>query len=185
MVDQMVAGAKPKMQSALDYFSGELKTLRTGRASGSMIEGVVVSYYGTPTPLRALATITVPEATQIMVQPFDSNAVREIVNAIRDAQLGFNPTDDGRVVRVNIPALTAERREELAKMAGKMGEEARIVVRQIRGKVWEDIQKGKKDGDLTEENFNWGRDEIDKLTADTNKKIEEMVKDKEAEIRTV
>ena len=185
MVDQMVASAKPKMQATLDHFTDELKTLRTGRASGSMIEHVLVPYYGTPTPLKAMATLTVPEATQILVQPFDRSAVRDIVTAIRDAQLGFNPTDDGSIVRVSIPLLTAERREELVKMAAKMGEEARIAIRQIRGKVWEDIQKGKKDSVLTEDNFNWGRDEIDKMTAEFNKKIEEITKEKEAEIRTV
>jgi ribosome recycling factor len=175
MVDQMVGAAKPKMQAALEHFLNELKTVRTGRASATMVEHVMVSYYGTMTPLKALATLTVPEATQITIQPFDQAAVRDIVN----------PTDDGRTVRVQIPPLTAERREEMVKMVNKMSEEARIVIRQIRGKVWDDIQKGRKDSTLTEENLTWGRDEIDKITAEFNKKIEDGVKEKEVEIRTV
>lgn len=185
MVEQMVAAAKPKMESALEYFQNELKTVRTGRASAGMVEHVTVSYYGTPTPLKALATLTVPEATQILITPFDASSVKEIVNAIRDANLGFNPSDDGRTIRLNIPPLTAERREELVKMVGKMGEEARIAIRQIRGKVWEDIQKAQKDSVITEDNRDWGRDEIDKITGEFNKKIETAVKEKEAEIRTV
>jgi ribosome recycling factor len=185
MVDQMVASAKPKMESALEHFVNELKTVRTGRASVQMVDSVLVPYYGTPTPLKALATLTVPEPTQILIQPFDASAVKEIVNAIRESGLGFNPSDDGRTVRLVVPALTADRREEMVKMVGKMGEEARIAVRQVRGKVWDEIQKAQKDSLITEENRDWGRDEIDKVTAEYNKKIEQAVKEKEAEIRTV
>jgi ribosome recycling factor len=185
MVDQMVAAARPKMDAALEHFQTELKTVRTGRASVNMVDQVMVSYYGTPTPIKALATLTVPEATQIVIQPFDANSTKEISNAIRDANLGFNPTDDGRTVRVSVPPLTAERREDMVKMVGRMSEEARISIRQIRGKIWDEIQKAQKDSIITEENRDWGRDEIDKITAEYNKKIETVMKEKEAEIRTV
>lgn len=185
MVTQMVSAAKPKMETALQHFTDELKTVRTGRASAGMVEHVVVSYYGTPTPLKALATLMVPDASQILIQPFDAASVKDIVTAIREAGLGFNPTDDGRTVRLNVPPLTAERREEMVKLVNKMGEEARITIRQVRGKTWEDIQKAQKDGVITEDNRDWGRDEIDKITAEYNKKVEALVKEKEAEIRTV
>jgi ribosome recycling factor len=185
MVESMVSGAKPKMESALEHFLGEIKTVRTGRASVGMVEGVVAMYYGTPTPLKALATLTTPDASQILIQPFDANAVSDIVTAIRNANLGFNPTDDGRQVRVSLPPLTAERREELVKMVGKMAEETRITVRQIRGSAWDAVQKAQKEGVITEDNRDWGRDQLDKLTAEFNKKIEDAVKEKEAEIRTI
>ncbi|MEI6478203.1 MAG: ribosome recycling factor [bacterium] len=185
MVEQMVASAKPKMEAAVEHLLSELKTLRTGRASAQMLDSVQVVYYGTQTPLKALANLTVPEPTQILIQPFDASAVKDIVTAIKDSGLGFNPSDDGRSIRLIVPPLTAERREELVKMAHKMGEESRISIRQIRGKVWDEIQKAQKDSEITEENRDWGRDEIDKLTADHNKKIEQAIKDKEAEIRTV
>lgn len=185
MVEQMVSGAKPKMEATFEYFIDELKTIRTGRASSQMLDSVIVSYYGTNTPLKALATLTVPEATQILIQPFDASAVKDIVTAIRESGLGFNPSDDGRVIRVTIPPLTAERREDMVKFVGKMGEEARITIRQIRGKIWDEIQKSQQDGVITEVNRDFGRDEIDKITAEYNKKIEDAIKEKETEIRTV
>lgn len=185
MVEQMIEAAKPKMEATLDHFKEELKTIRTGRASVHMLDSIVVSYYGTPTPLKALATLSTPEATQIVIQPFDASAVRDIASAIRDSDLGFNPTDDGRMVRVSIPPLTSDRREEMVKMVGKMSEEARISVRQNRAKVWEDIQKAQRDAVITEDNRDFGRDKIDDLTAEYNKKIEELVKEKEVEVRTV
>lgn len=182
MVQEMVAAARPKMEATLQHLTEELKTVRTGRASAQMLDGVMVMYYGTQTHLKQLATINVPEPTQILIQPFDANAVSDIVTAIRSAELGFNPTDDGRSVRITVPPLTAERREELAKKVGKMAEAARISVRTIRGDIWEDIQKAQKAAEISEDNREWGRDEIDKLTGEYNKKIEEIAKVKEGEI---
>lgn len=181
----MVNAAKPKMEAALAHFVDELKTIRTGRATASMLDSVVVSYYGTETPLKQLATITFPEPTQLLITPFDANAIGDIRLGIQQAELGFNPSDDGRTLRIVVPPLTAERREELVKKVGKIAEEARIAVRNIRGEAWEHIQKAQKDGEISEDNRDWGRAEIDKLTADYNKKIEAAVKEKEAEIRTV
>ncbi|MBU6389327.1 ribosome recycling factor [Patescibacteria group bacterium] len=181
----MVASAKPRMDAALAHFTSELHTVRTGRASAGMLDSIMVAYYGTPTPLKSLATVTVPEATQIVIQPFDANTVKDISAAIRESELGFNPSDDGRVVRISVPPLTAERREELVKRVGKMAEEARIAVRQARGDIWDRIQKAQRDGEITEDNRDWGREEIDKITAEYNKKIEAATKEKEAEIRTV
>jgi ribosome recycling factor len=185
MVQDMVNSAKPKMEAALSHFQSEMKNIRAGRASAQMLDSVVISYYGTPTPLKGLATITTPDAAQILIQPFDVAIVKEINNAISLSDLGFNPSDDGRVVRINVPPLTADRREELVKKIGKTAEAARVSVRAVRGDVWEEIQKSQKDGVISEDNRDWGRAEIDKLTAEYNKKIEQMTKDKEVEIRTV
>ena len=144
MVQDMVNRAKPKMEAALSHFNEELKTVRTGRASANMLDNVMVSYYGTPTPLKAMATITVPEASQIVVQPFDTKAINEIRTGIVEAELGFNPSDDGRVLRISVPPLTTERREDLVKLVGKMSESARVSVRTTRGEVWEEIQQSEK-----------------------------------------
>lgn len=185
MVQEMVEKAKPKMEGAYSRFIDELRTVRIGRASANMLDQVVVSYYGNQTPLKALATIMVPDATQIVVQPFDIGAIHEIRTAITDADLGFNPSDDGRTIRISVPPLTAERREDLVKIVGKIAEAARVSVRTIRGDIWEHIQEAEKKGEISEDNRDWGRKEIDQLTAEYNKKIETVVKEKEAEIRTV
>ena len=159
--------------------------MRTGRASVSMLDHLTASYYGTPTPLKALATVTVPDAAQIVIQPFDTNALKEIVKAIRESDLGFNPSDDGQVIRLSVPPLTSERRDELVKKVGKMAEEARIALRSIRGDIWEEIQKAQKDALISEDNREWGRGEIDKITSDFNKQVESLAKEKEVEIRTI
>lgn len=185
MVQDLVSSARPKMEAALAHFQQELRSLRTGRASAGLLDTVTVSYYGTQVPLKQAATVTVPAPSMIQIQPFDTGMINEIRNAIVAAQLGFNPSDDGRVLRISVPPLTAERREELVKQAGKMAETTRIALRNIRGEVWESIQKAQKNGEISEDNRDWGRTEIDKVTADFNKKVEEALKQKETEIRTV
>jgi ribosome recycling factor len=185
MVQQMVAAAKPKMDAAIAHFQDELKTVRTGRANSQMLDSVMVPYYGTMTPLRQMATISTPEPTQLLIQPFDANAVNDIRMGIQQAELGFNPSDDGRTLRIVIPALTSERREELVKKIHKLAEEARISLRTTRADVWEQVQKAQKAAEISEDNRDWGRDELDKQIAEYNKKVEELVKEKEADIRTV
>jgi ribosome recycling factor len=185
MVQPLITAAKPKMEGAIAHFLEELKTLRTGRASASMLDSVVVSYYGTMTPLKGLATIAVPEPSQIVIQPFDASSIKDIREAIIQADLGLNPSDDGRSLRLVVPPPTAERREELVKKAGKIAEEARISIRSIRGNVWEEVQAMQKRAEISEDNRDYGRAEIDKLTAEYNKKVEELLKEKEKDIRTV
>lgn len=185
MVQQLIAPAKPKMDAAIQHFQDELKTIRTGRANVQMLDTILVPYYGTQTPLRQMATITAPEPQLLQIQPFDAGTLNDIRQGIIQAEMGFNPTDDGRVLRISIPPLTAERREDLVKKLHKLAEEARISVRTTRGDIWEQIQKSQKAGEISEDNRDWGRDEIDKLTTEYNKKIEELVKEKETDIRTV
>lgn len=185
MIQQIIAPAKPKMDSAIAHLIEEFKTLRTGRANVSMLDSVMVPYYGAMTPLKQLATITVSESSQLVIQPFDAGSINDIRMGIEQAELGFRASDDGRVLRITVPPLTAERRDELVKKAGKMAEACRISVRNIRGEIWEEIQEVQKKGDISEDNRDWGRSEIDKQTAEYNKKIEELFKEKEQEIRTV
>lgn len=185
MVQQMVAAAKPKMDAAISHFTDELKTIRTGRANAAMLDGVMVNAYGSMMPLKQVATVASPEPQQLMVQPFDTSLLPDIRTAIVQADLGFNPSDDGRALRIIIPPLTSERREELIKKVGKLAEGARIAVRNVRGEIWDHIQKAQKDAEISEDNREWGRSEIDTITSDYNKKVEELVKEKEAEIRTV
>ena len=184
-VPELVQSAKPKMEAALTHLQGELKTLRTGRASAALLDGVVVSYYGTMTPLKGLATVTAPGPSQLVIQPFDVGCIKDIREAILQADLGLNPSDDGRMLRLSIPPLTAERREELVKRAGKMAEEARVTIRTLRGGVWEEVQAMQKRAEISEDNREYGRAEIDKLSSEYNRKIEEMLKEKEQEIRTI
>ena len=185
MIQDIVKPARPKMDAALQHFVEELKTVRTGRANAAMLDGVMVNAYGSMMPLRQVATITTPESSQLSVQPFDASQLAEIRKAIVEADLGFNPSDDGRMLRIVIPPLTSERREELVKKVGKMAETARIALRNVRGEIWETVQKAQKEGEISEDNRDWGRDEIDKITAEFNKKVEDIVKEKETEIRTV
>lgn len=185
MVNELIAAARPKMEAALAHFQAELKTLRLGRANVQMLDGVMVQAYGSMAPLKSVASVTTPEASQLMVQPFDAGMLRDIRQAIVDADLGFNPSDDGRALRIVIPPLTAERREELVKHVGKLAEECRISIRTIRGEAWEKIQKLQKEGEITEPERDNGRIDIDALTDEFNKKVEAAAKEKEADIRTV
>ena len=185
MVQPLITAAKPKMEAAISHFQDELKTLRTGRASSAMLDAVMVSYYGSVTPLKAIATVTSPEPSQLLIQPFDMSAIKDIREAIMQADLGFNPSDDGRTLRIVVPPLTAERREELVKRAGKMAEAAKVSIRTVRGSVWEEIQAMQKRAEISEDNRDYGRAEIDKLTGEFNKKVDELLKEKEAEVRTV
>ena len=184
-VKTLVAVAKPKMEAAIQHFIEELKSVRTGRANAQILDGVTVSYYGSMVPLNQMATVAVPEATQLLVTPFDANALGDIRLAIEQAQLGVSMSDDGRALRLVIPALTAERREEMVKKVGKVAEEARISIRTARGEAWESVQKAQKAAEISEDNRDWGRDELDRQTAEFNKKIEELSKVKETELRTV
>jgi ribosome recycling factor len=185
MVADLLQPAKPKMEAALRHFEEELKTVRAGRANVAMLDGVMVAAYGSTMPLNQVATVASPEPSQLLITPFDASLINDIRTGIVQADLGFNPSDDGRTLRIVIPAMTAERREELIKKVGKIAESARIAVRNVRGEVWESIQKAQKEGSISEDNRDYGRDEIDKTTAEFNKKIEESVKAKELELRTV
>jgi len=181
-----VSEAQTKFKQSIERFSESLKSLRTGRASASMLDGVMVEAYGTSMPLIQTATITVPEAQLIQISPFDPSNLQAIAEAIRNNQtLGLNPSDDGRVVRVPIPSLTEERRRELAKQVGQKQEEAMISLRSIRHEALDAIDKSKKDKDIGEDDAKRLGTQVEDAMIKARTEIETLAKAKEAEILTI
>lgn len=175
-----------KMSAAVEHFRSELKKLRTGRAHPDMLDGITVEVYGTRMPLVQVANVTAPEPQQLQVTPFDPSNVQAISEAIRNDQgLGFNPSDDGRVVRVPVPALTEERRHMIVKQLGEKVEEARIGLRTARQSAFKEAKRLKEDKELSENDVVRIEKEIDKLVADFGAQIEEISKFKEKEILTI
>ena len=180
---QVVKSTQAKLEQAVDRFRDNLKSLRTGRASASMLDGVTVEAYGTPMPLIQLATIAVPEAQLIQITPFDPANLQAISEAIRTNQsLGLNPADDGRVVRVPIPPLTEERRRELAKQVSQKQEEAMIGLRSVRHEAIDAIDKAKKDKQIGEDEAKRLHGQIEDAMSHAKTEIETVAKSKEAEI---
>lgn len=181
--DQVVSEAKTKFGQAVERFKDNLKTLRTGRASAGMLDGVMVEAYGSPMPLKQVATIAVPEATLIQLTPFDPNNLTAIVEAIRnDSSLGLNPTDDGRIIRLPIPPLTEERRRELAKQVGQKQEEAMISLRNVRHEAMDTLNQAKKDKDIGEDEAKRLSHQVDEAMNKARSDIEAAAKAKESEI---
>lgn len=175
-----------KMNGALEHFEDELKKVRTGRAHPSMLEGVQAEVYGAKMPLNQVANVTAPEPQMLLVTPFDPSNIVAIVTAIRDDQgLGFNPSDDGRVVRVPVPALTGERRKQLVKQTGEKVEETRIALRNIRQDALKDAKAKKQAKELSEDDEKRVGKEIDKLVGDMQIKLDELFKAKEKDILTI
>ncbi len=174
------------LELAKDHFEGELKKLRTGRAHPSMVEDLFAEAYGTPMQLKALATITTPEPQQILISPFDPTTIQAIVQSIRANEgLGFNPVDDGRIIRIQIPALTEERRMQIAKQLGQKQEEAFIGMRKARHESMDAVDKAKKDKIIGEDDAVRLQKQIDELVNKCKADIETAAKDKEAEIMKV
>lgn len=175
-----------KMDHALEHFSDELKKVRTGRAHPDMLSSVMVSAYGAKMPLNQVANVTAPEPQQLLVSPFDPSNIQSITAAIRDDQsLGFNPSDDGRVVRVPIPALTEERRREMVKLLGDKVEDCRIAMRNVRQDALKDAKRMKDAKELSEDDLKAVEKEFDKLMHDYQAKIDKTFKAKEQEVMTV
>jgi ribosome recycling factor len=184
--NQTISQATTKLQQAVEHFQEALKSLRTGRANASMLDGVMVEAYGTPMPLIQVATVTAPEAQLIQISPFDPTNLQAIVTAIRNnQQLGLNPSDDGRVVRVPIPALTEERRRDLAKQVGEKMEESMVRMRGIRHDALDQITQSKKDKDIGEDEAKRLEKQIDDAMAKARTTAEAAAKAKEQEIMTL
>jgi ribosome recycling factor len=159
-----------RIESTKSYLKEELNTVRAGRANPALLDRIMVNYYGSPTPLKALANISVPDPRTLMISPFDPKSVSDIERAINEANIGINPANDGKVIRLAIPQLTEERRKELTKVVKGYGEEAKVAVRNLRREVNDDLKKMQKDGELTEDDL---KDELD----ETQKKVEKAIKD--------
>jgi ribosome recycling factor len=180
-----IAQVRKRMDKAIDDIRKELSTIRTGRASISILDNVQVDYYGVPTPINQVAQLATPDPTLITVQPYDVSLVGPIEKSIRASDLGLNPSNDGRLIRIPIPALTEERRKQLAKHVHKVLEEHRTAVRNIRRDGNEHLKKMLKDKAISEDDEKNGLAEIQKLTDDYVHKLEEVAKKKEQEILTV
>ena len=182
---EAMASAKTRMEKAVDDFRKDLATLRTGRANSSLLDSVRVDYHGTPMPVNQLGTVTTPDATMIVIAPWDPSAVPLIDKAIRTSDLGLNPTNDGKVVRVPIPALTEDRRKDIVKQLHKVLENHRTAVRNVRRDLKEAIEKLEKDKKISEDEKKRGLDELEKLSHAETKKIEDLSGVKEKEIMSI
>jgi ribosome recycling factor len=185
MDNKVFADMEAKMKRALDALAHELVKMRTGRASLSVLDDVRVDYYGTPTPINQLATLSVPDPRTIAIQAWDHSAVPSIEKAIQKAALGLNPVNDGKIIRLPIPALNEERRKELVKNAHKHGEDCKVSVRNTRRDANEELKKLKKDSKITEDEEKKGHERIQKTTDDFIKKIDEALSHKEKDIMEV
>jgi ribosome recycling factor len=182
----LINQTEQKLKAAVEHFGEDIKKLRTGRAHPSMLDGVVAEAYGSPMPLNQLATITAPEPQLLQISPFDPSNIQSIASAIRDNQtLGLNPSDDGRIVRVPIPALTEERRQQIVKQLGEKVEECMIAQRSVRRDVMTELDQAKKDKDVSEDDHKRLSKQVDDLMAKYKLAVDELAKAKETEIMTV
>ena len=179
------ASAKTRMEKAVEDFRKDLATLRTGRANTSLLDSIRVDYHGTPMPVNQLGTVTTPEPTMIVVSPWDPSAVPLIDKAIRTSDLGLNPTNDGKVVRVPIPSLTEDRRKDIVKQLHKVLENHRTAVRNVRRDLKEAIEKLEKEKKISEDEKKRSLDELEKLSQSETKKIEDLSATKEKEIMSI
>lgn len=185
MYQGKVKELKQKFEQVIEKLSSDFGNVRTGRSSTAIVENIMVSYYGSTTPLKQMASLSTPDATQIVIQPWDKNALGDIELAIKNADLSLSPTNDGSVVRIVLPAMTQDRREEVVRTLQKKGEEARVALRNVRSEAWEDIQRMEKRSAITEDDKYSAEKEINDLINEYNKKIQAVVDNKEKEVRSI
>ena len=185
MIQDVIRDVQHRMHGAIEALHREFKTLRTGRANAAMLDGIVVDYYGTPTPIAQVASLKVPESSLIVAEPWDKSMVAAIEKAIRNSDLGLNPANDGKVVRVPIPPLTEERRKDLVKRAHHIAEEARTAIRQVRRDGNDKLKKMLKGHEISEDDEKRGLDEIQKLTDKHIDEVASVLKAKETDILSV
>lgn len=185
MIDEILFESEERMTHTVEHTREDLMTIRTGRANPAMFNGVIADYYGVPTPITQMASIAVPEPRMLIIKPYEMSSMNVIENAIRNSDLGVNPTNNGQVLRVNIPQLTEERRKEMVKIAKGKGEDGKIAIRNVRRKGMEQLKKLQKDGDFGEDEVAAAEKELDKVTARFIEQVEEVVNRKEAELLEV
>lgn len=182
MIESIYEETKDSMNKSLDALRNEFKRVRTGRASLSILDGIRVDYYGTLTPLSQMASLSVPESRMIAIQPWDTSAIKEIEKTILKSDLGLTPSNDGKVIRISIPPLTADRRKSLVKVIHKMSEEHKVAIRNIRRDSNELVKSLKKDGEISEDDAFRSQDNIQKITDDYIKMLDVIYREKEKEI---
>lgn len=185
MIDDVLSECRHKMQTSVQALKEDLSQIRTGRASPGLVEKLEVEYYGQPTALIQLASISVPEPRQLLIRPFDANSVGDIEKAILTSDLGLTPNNDGKVIRLNLPMLTEERRKELVKVVGARVEEARIAVRNIRQAANKDLRELESEKMISEDDLQRGEKDVQQLTEDTNEELEQIGQAKEKEVMEV
>lgn len=185
MIDEILLEAEDNMDKALGVAKDNFASIRTGQATASMFTHITVDYYGAPTPLQQLASISVPEARTVLIAPYDQGAKREIEAALRNSDLGVNPSDDGNVIRINMPILTEERRRDYVKLAKVKAEEARVTVRNMRRKAKDLIDAAVKDGEIGEDEGSRGEKELDAVTKRHVDAIDSLLSHKENELLEV
>jgi ribosome recycling factor len=182
MIEDIYKETRENMGKSVDDLKREFKRVRTGRASLSILDGIRVNYYGTPTPLNQMATLAVPESRLITIQPWDVSGIKEIEKAILKSDLGLTPSSDGKIVRIAIPPLTEERRKELVRVINKVSEEHKVAVRNIRRDANDMLKDLKKEGDISEDEAFKAQDQVQKITDDHINLVEQITKEKEKEI---
>lgn len=180
-IDDVESGMKKAVEATQRSFN----TIRTGRANASLLDRITIDYYGSPTPLKSMANISTPDPSTLMIQPYDASTLTNIEKAISLSDVGLTPNNDGSVIRLNIPALTTERRKEFVKMAGKYAEEGRVAIRNIRREGMDFAKKQEKSGDLSEDEARDLQDNVQKLTDQYIKNVDQVLADKEKEIMKV
>jgi len=183
--DELIASAKDKMAKSVEHAKSEFSTVRTGRASASLLDRIDVDYYGTATPLKQLSTIGVPEPRMLTVQPFDPGSIKAIEKAIMESDLGLTPSNDGKLIRLPIPQLTEERRKEYVKLVRHMAEEGRVAVRNVRRDVMKHLEELVRNGDVGDDEERAAESRVQKLTDEHVQKIDDLLKRKEAEVMEV
>jgi ribosome recycling factor len=185
VIEDFIQDATRRMDRSIEAAHEHFNTVRTGRASAALLDRIQVDYYGTATPLKQLATISAPEARLLTIQPFDPSSIRTIERAIQESDLGLTPSNDGKVIRLPIPQLTEERRKELVRVVRQMAEESRVAVRNVRRDVMHDLKELVHNGDVGDDEERRAEDRVQKLTDEHVKRIDELLKSKEAEIMEV
>jgi len=182
MINQVLKKTQNQMDEVIQKTKDSFAQIRTGRAKPSLVEGITVNYYGTPTPINQMAKVSAPEPRQLLIQPWDTNGLEEIEKAILKSDLGLNPNNDGEVIRINIPQLTEERRKEFVQLAKEKAEDNRIAIRNLRREANDELEKLESNGEISEDNYHRGLENIQELTDEYIKKIDDLLAKKEDEI---
>jgi ribosome recycling factor len=184
-IEEFLADAKRRMDRSIEATHQEFNSIRTGRASPALLDRVTIDYYGTPTPLKTLASISAPEARLLVVQPFDPGSIKNIERAVQESDLGLTPSNDGKVIRLPIPALTEERRKDLVKVVRRVAEDGKVAIRNVRRDIMQHLKELVVNGDVGDDEERRAEQQVQKITDDHTKSIDDLLKVKEAEIMEV
>jgi len=184
-IEDFLADAKRRMDKSIEATHHEFNSIRTGRASPALLDRITIDYYGTPTPLKSLASISAPEARLLVVQPFDPGSIRNIERAVQESDLGLTPSNDGKIVRLPIPALTEERRKDLVKVVRRVAEDGKVAIRNVRRDVMQHLKELVVNGEVGDDEERRAEQQVQKITDDHTKSIDDLLKSKEADIMEV